>query len=217
MEKGTRYNQMSHYQRLRMKDMLDQGMPKVKIAEKLGVNRSTIFNEIKRGTVNGEYDPEYAEMRAQDNYLKSGKKSIIGSDKRLAAYISYLILNYHYSPEKVVEYLKDNGTEFEKIPHSPVTIYDAIDRGMIPDVTRENRQMKSDTITVSSKGIRVPLWLIKENGIKNGETFRVECRENGDILLKKEKVHYETGNTTRARKKGNTSHPGRTKIHCNYE
>lgn len=64
MKKGTTYNQLSYYQRLRMNEMLEQGIAKSRIAEKLGVHRSTIFNELKRGNKDGKYDPDFAEMRA---------------------------------------------------------------------------------------------------------------------------------------------------------
>ena len=49
------YAQLSHYQKLYMKEMLEKGFNKITIAEKLHVSKGTIYNELKRGTVNGVY------------------------------------------------------------------------------------------------------------------------------------------------------------------
>lgn len=187
MKKGTTYNQLSYYQRLRMNEMLEQGIAKSRIAEKLGVHRSTIFNELKRGNNNGKYDPEFAEMRAQDNFEKKRCKTVIESNKRLAEYISHLILDCHLSPEKITEQLKGQEAEFGQVPSSPVTIYTAIDRGLIPNVTRADLTEKIDVVPVVDGGIRFPMWLRKELRMENGDKYRIECRMNGNIVLKKVK------------------------------
>ena len=197
------YSQMSYYQRLRLKEMLDKNYSKVRMAEQLGVHRSTIFNELKRGSINGVYDPDYAEERAINKSMNGGEKSILERDKRLAAYISRLILDDHLSPEAVTEYLKEADHEFTEYPSSPVTIYTAIDRGLIPDVSRDNLNVHidMDIVAVAAGGIRLPKWLREKMKIKNGDRIKFECRKNGDILLRRikgETEAYEKG----SRKKG---------------
>ena len=178
------YSQLSYYQKLHLKEMLENGVPKVKMAEKLHVGRTTIFNEIKRGTINGVYDPEYSEEK---RYSTVKVKPMVSSDERLAEYIAKLILEKHMSPEAIVKHLKEETHEFEKYPSSPVTIYSAIDDGLIPNVTREdlNSNKNPDVMTVYSDGIHFPAKVKTKLGIKNGDRYRFICRKNGDIILKK--------------------------------
>lgn len=183
------YAQLSYYQRLILKELLDRNISKVEIAERLGVSRGTVFNELKRGTVNEEYDPEYAEMKAQMKNRNGGMKSIIGQDIRLAEYISKLILKEKLSPERIVEHLKRNEDThgFEKYPTTAGTIYTAVEQGMIPNVTKKDLPSGTNTeiITMYSDGICFPAWVREQLKLTNGDKFRIECKKNGSIVLKK--------------------------------
>lgn len=71
------YSQMTYYQRAKLKELLDAGLSKECIAEKLKVSRGTVFNELKRGSVEGVYDPEYADEKAWEKRTESRNKTIL--------------------------------------------------------------------------------------------------------------------------------------------
>lgn len=182
------YAQLSFYQKLHLKEMLDEGYTKVEIAKRLQVHKSTIYNELKRGNVNGIYDPEFSEKKKREISTEKIQPLLV-RDKTLARYISYLILQKHMSPEAITVHLSEEKEKhgFEKYPSSPATIYSAIDDGLIPDVTRYelNANMNKDITKVYSDCIHLPVWIRKKMGIKNGDKYRFECKCNGDIVLKK--------------------------------
>lgn len=181
------YAQLSHYQKLYMKEMLEKGFDKITIAEKLHVSKGTVYNELKRGTVNGVYNPDYSENRRQ-SFVRRG--SAISKDETLARYISYLILEKHMSPQAITKHLKEDNHGFEKYPSSPQTIYTAIEEGLIPNVTKEtlNNQVNAcaDNITTVHSGtITIPKAVREELNIKDGDKYQFECRKNGSIVLRK--------------------------------
>lgn len=178
------YTQLSYYQKLHLKEMLEKGYTKTKMAEKLHVHRSTIFNEIKRGTVDGVYDPAHSEKKRLN---VPRIEPMLKKDPELAAYISELIIENHMSPEMIINRLKEENNRFKEYPSSPVTIYSAIDEGLVPGVTKEqlNSKLNMNIAKVYSDSIRFPTWLRKRLQIKDGDRYRFECRRNGDIVLKK--------------------------------
>ena len=100
MKRG--YSHMTKAQRIQLKQMLDAGARKLDIALELGVSRSTVYNEISRGTVDGHYDPEYSEERYQKSLLQKGREAILSLNPELARYISELILEEHKSPDQIM-------------------------------------------------------------------------------------------------------------------
>ena len=53
---------LTYESRVKVKKLYDNGLSIQKIADEIGVCRSTIYNEPKRGSDSfGNYDPEYAE------------------------------------------------------------------------------------------------------------------------------------------------------------
>ena len=114
MEKKATYTQMTYYQRAKLKELLDEGLSKECIAEKLKVS--------KRGSVDGIYDPEYADEKAWEKRMEGGNKTILEKDQCLARYISYLIKRKNLSPEQVVEHLKTGDHDYVKYPKTAKTI-----------------------------------------------------------------------------------------------
>lgn len=180
------YAQLSHYQKLYMKEMLEKGFSKITIAEKLHVSKGTIYNELKRGTVNGVYDPDYSEKRRQ-KLVQRG--TAISKDETLARYISYLILEKHMSPQTITMHFKEGNHGFDKYPSSPQTIYNAIEEGLIPGVTKEvlKGKIHTEIMTVHSGAITIPQNIREELNIKDGDKYQFECRKNGSIVLRKVK------------------------------
>lgn len=181
------YAQLSHYQKLYMKEMLEKGFTKIAIAEKLHVSKGTVYNELKRGTINGVYDPDYSEKRRQ-SFVRRGSE--LSKDETLARYISYLILEKHMSPQAITKHLKEENHGFDKYPSSPQTIYAAIEEGLIPGVTKEvlKGKVRTEIMTVHSGAITIPQNIREELGIKDGDKYKFECRKNGSIVLRKIKT-----------------------------
>lgn len=154
MEKKRTFKHLDYTQRCRLKEMLDNGTSVQDIADELGFHRSAIYREIKTGTIAGEYNPEYAQKRADALLVVNKRKSIIDSNDKLAQCIADLILQKNMSPERIVEWFKENDHAFSSYPTSPNTIYTAIDNGSIPGVSREN--LNSCETTMFNDMIRFP-------------------------------------------------------------
>lgn len=67
------------------------------------------------------------------------------------------------------------------------TIYAAIDKGLIPSVTRQDMKTVSATEVVTMKENRIPLpeCIRKCAGLRNGNSFKIQCKKNGEIVLRK--------------------------------
>lgn len=181
------YSQMTYYQRAKLKELLDAGLSKECIAEKLKVSRGTVFNELKRGSVEGVYDPEYADEKAWEKRMEGGNKTILEKDQCLARYISYLIKRKNLSPEQVVEHLKTGDHDYVKYPKTAKTIYTAIDKGLIPNVTRQDMKtvVATGIVTMKENSISLPECIRRCAGLRNGNSFKIQCKKNGEIILKK--------------------------------
>lgn len=177
------YMHLTYEQRLEIKRLSDANNSKRKIAELLGIHAATVYREIDRGTLNGTYDPNYAEQQYRAKLQEKKKFSLLEENPELAEYIADCILHKKYSPEKIVEILKTE-TRFSKIPLSKQTIYYNIDNGNIPGVTRAS--LRKDTSRIFCNGqIVIPQWVLKELNLKDGDTLRFEILENGKILYSK--------------------------------
>lgn len=177
------FTHLTKAQRIQLKEMLDAGVKKPEIALALGVCRSTIYNEIKRGTQNGRYEPEYSEERYRKILSEKGREPIFSLNPELADYISKLILKDHKSPEQIMRQLRNNE-KFKSVFTSVNTIYNAIDRGLVPEVSRES--LKSNTTTVFNDGqIHIAKWAKELLGIKDGDVLHIEV-ENNKLIFKKE-------------------------------
>lgn len=168
-------------QKLQLKEMLDADIGKAAIAIKLGVSRATIYNEIKRGMINGEYNPEYSEERYRENLLNKGPSPVLSLNSDLADYISKLILEDHKSPKQIIEELQKD-TKFNAAITSANTIYKAIDHGLIPGVSRKD--LNSNTTVVYDEQIHIASWVRKALNIKNGDVLRFEIEDNKLIFIK---------------------------------
>ena len=155
-------------------------MQKPEIAQALNTHVSTIYREIKRGSVNGSYDPNCADEAYQQHLSEKGPEAILSLNPRLAEHIASLILNRKLSPEKIVDELR----EYETGSISIQTIYHSIDKGLIPGVTRES--LRTDTVTVFSDGqICIPKWGRSLLDIADGDKLHFEVIENKLIFLQR--------------------------------
>ncbi len=174
---------MNLEQRLKLKEMLESGCNVCDIADSLGFHFTVVYREIARGNLEGNYNPYYAQSLYEKNSKRKGRIGIL-SDMGLAKYISDLILTEHLSPEKIVALLAEDDKGFSDVPQSKNTIYSAIDKGLIPDVTRESLFPKVSTV-FSGGQVCIPKWVLDKLNIKDGDELLLEVTKNNEIIYKK--------------------------------
>ena len=155
---------MNLEQRLKLNEMLVSGCKVCDIANALGFHFTAVYKEIARGNSEGSYDPYYAQSLYEKKLKRKGRSDIL-SDMELAKYISDLILIEHLSPEKIVALLAEDDKGFSDVPQSKNTIYSAIDKGLIPNVTRKSLFPKVSTV-FSGGQVCIPKWVLDKLNIK---------------------------------------------------
>lgn len=180
---GRIFKQLTYRQRQSIRKMLSDGYTKSEIANRIGVHLSTIYRELERGSVNGEYDPDYAEELYQKHLAGKGATPIICINPKLSEYIAYLILEEHMSIADVAAVLAQEK-QFNSFPKSVQTIYTAIDNGLIPSVTRDS--LHSDTTTVYNNQVHLVKWVREMMNISDGDILHFEVAENKLIFTKAE-------------------------------
>lgn len=147
---GRSYSHLSREQRQVIANFLATGKSAKDIAATLGLHISTVYREIERGKNpdTNKYEPEFSENKYQSNLADKGKAPRLEENKEMASVISELILKDGLSPEQAILRLKEDG--YTEVP-TKTTIYSAIDRGLIPNVTRESLYTRN--VTVFSDGM----------------------------------------------------------------
>ena len=177
---GKIYNRLTLKERLYIFEQLEQKISVAQIAHNMNHHVATLYREIKRGCVNGKYNPYLADEQIKASNRSKGVKGIISNE--VAEIISRLILEESLSPEKVVIRLSEMNLNF-KIPTSTGTIYSAIDKGLIPNVSRSNlHKTKSTTHVFSNRMIRIPKWITEKTNIKDGDIVSFEFVDNEMII-----------------------------------
>ena len=170
---------LTYNQRLQLSEYLQRNTHKKLIARYLNCCLATIYNEIKRGTINGCYDPNFAHQQYCKKQVVRGRPPELLIDTSLAKKISDLILIENLSPEKAIKNLQEHHIACP----SKTTIYAAIDKGLIPNVTRKD--LHSKTTSMFSNGlIRVPSWIRNKLNIHDGDTFTILLQDNKIIFEK---------------------------------
>jgi len=97
-------------QRYALKAYLDCNKPKREIANNLGVDRSTIYREIKRnGRKNGVYNPDFANELAEERKERFCMYRTFDSTKQKL--INNWIIEEQWSPEQIKGYCDKNGID----------------------------------------------------------------------------------------------------------
>jgi AbrB family looped-hinge helix DNA binding protein len=180
---GRTFKHMDLEQRLKIKEMLDSGYSVLDIAHNLGFHRSAIYRELEKGSSENGYNPHIAQEMYEKKLKNKGRTEIVLSNPDLQKYIADLILTEHFSPEKIVDLLAENSA-FPDAPRSCSTIYSAIDKGLIPGVTRDSLLSKSSTV-FSGGQICIPKWVLDKLNIKDGDILDLEITSNNEIVYKK--------------------------------
>lgn len=131
-------------ERYKIETMLEDKINPKEIADRLGKHFTTIYREIKRGTVTlidsnlKEYKKYCADVGQRKQEEKGHNKGIelkIGNDLQTIKYIENLIKNERYSAYAVNVELKKNNTFTEL---STQTIYNYINKGIFLHVDRKD-------------------------------------------------------------------------------
>lgn len=105
---------LTEMQRYQLEIMLQDKIPVKQIAERLGKCVSTIYNEIKRGTVEQirtdlttykTYKADYAQRDFLEKQTAKGADFKIGNDFELVEFIENKIIHEKWSPETVIGYI----------------------------------------------------------------------------------------------------------------
>lgn len=147
---GEEYNHLSLQDRRQIYKLLCEGASQAEIAEALQVHIATVYREIQRGKRDDDsfYDPEYADeqygLRKQN---RPKPTPVLLKNKQMAKEIAFLLQSGRYSVDEAIAVLKEKG--YKNVP-TKTTVYSSIDRGLIPNVTRET--LKSNETTVFGDG-----------------------------------------------------------------
>ncbi len=142
--KGSKH--LTYTKRLIIESCLKAKMPVIEIANKIGVNRSTVYAEIKRGSYSykvltsisrlgerhykgvTEYSADVGEQHYKENLSGKGRPIKLGNDYKFAAYVEKRILEDKFTPCMIIGELKRNNPFKTSI--SKTTLYRYIREGM---------------------------------------------------------------------------------------
>lgn len=130
-------------QRYQLEIMLQVKIPVKQIAERLGKCVSTIYNEIKRGTVEllsselipyKVYKADYAHRDYLEKQTAKGADFKIGNDFELVEFIENKIINEKWSPETVIGYINTHPDLNFQTEICFKTLYNYIHAGLFLNV-----------------------------------------------------------------------------------
>lgn len=131
-------------ERYKIETMLEDKVSVKDIANRLGKHYTTIYREIKRGTVTlkdtllqdyNKYCADVAQRKQENNSHNKGIELKIGNDLKTVKHIEHLVKDLHYSAYAVsVDLQKDNT----KTHLCTQTIYNYINKGVFLNVDRTN-------------------------------------------------------------------------------
>lgn len=175
---------ITEYERYKIEGWLECGLPVAKIADNLGKCTKTIYNEIKRGTVElidthlkpyKKYLADYAQRQYEEKRKYKGRKTNISENKSLYEYIRFMLHDQRLSPYAVSENLKQSGIDnvCEK------TIYNYVHSGLIPGVTIQDLSY-SRRKQVKHKIKRIPKnYSMKKTLIEDRPAYISDRKEYG--------------------------------------
>lgn len=145
----TKYRRLTNYDRLVIEAYYNAGYAQTDIADLLGVHRSTICRELRKGMyehLNTNYTTRkaYSSNLAQDytdfQNSSKGKELKIADDHDLASFLEEKIAHDKYSPDAVLHLISsdpDLSKRF-KVSISTTTLYRYIDKGLFLNLTNKD-------------------------------------------------------------------------------
>ena len=181
---GKQHSHLSYENRKLIKQMLESGYSKKDIATNIGISLATVYRELKRSGDSKKYDPEIVQQSYEKMIKSKGRKNKLELNPELAEYISKLVLEKNLSPSQIIDRLRIE--KYTECHLSRNTIYAAIDKGLIPNVTRETLLLKRKKTHMFSNGlINIPKWICEELDLKDNEDLDIYVSD-GCVIIKKE-------------------------------
>ena len=147
MKKGNTY--LKERERYQLESLLLQKIPVKDIAKILNRSRSTIYREIKLGTVEmldsdlipyKKYCADRGQQVQDENSKNKGRELRVGTDLEFIEFLEHMILKKKYSPVAILAHIKKNNLTFQTdICYK--TIYNYINNNLLLNVTRHNLPM----------------------------------------------------------------------------
>lgn len=131
---------MTERERYQLEVLLKEKYKPKEIASILKISVATVYNEIKRGTVElmnsdltmrKEYCADYAQMVHNKRQKNKGAEYKAKHDEKLLSFITDMIVNKHYSPYAVIEHIKKNHLAFS-VSLCEKTVYNYIYCHLLP-------------------------------------------------------------------------------------
>ncbi len=146
---GKCFKKLTVNDRIKIETMLNSGHSVIEIAKYIGVSRTTIYDEKKRGAYthrNSDWTEEirYSSDKGQQYHewaaQGTGRSLKIGKNQKLADYLESKIADDKYSPEAAIAAAKASGL-FD-VCISVRTLYRYIDAGIFLRITNKNLPVK---------------------------------------------------------------------------
>jgi len=143
--KKKKYRHLKESERYKIEVLLQEKKIPKEIAIILGRGRSTIYKEIRRGTVERLHHDlskkkQYRADIAQRNYktsIRSKEHDLkIGKDRRLEEYLRKKLIEDKFSPDAIIGEIKLKGLIFEGMICTK-TLYNYIDAGIFSGISNE--------------------------------------------------------------------------------
>ena len=142
---------LSFSEREQIERLLRAGYRQSEIARTLGVHRSTISREIKRGMTEQfsgaefltyyKYTADKGQLVHNEVSANKGPRDLkIGNDQELANYIEDMILR-KFSPDAIIGRIRATGMQF-MTSICTKTVYNYVDKGVFLNVTRKSLWMQ---------------------------------------------------------------------------
>jgi len=144
--KGKKYKHINEIERYKIEWCIEAKKSIKEIGELLGRDRSTIYREIKRGSVNllsydlrrvSSYKADAGQMRYEEASKNKERSLKIGKDRELERYIRRKILKEKYSPDSVIGEIKRKKLKFKGMICTK-TLYNYIETGIFADISNED-------------------------------------------------------------------------------
>ncbi len=145
---ARRFKHLSKSDRIKIEALKKAKHTPAEIADELGVDRSTIYRELKRGTFIAKnsdlteeerYSPDIADNKYRENLKNKGPGLKIGNDQALADYIEDKIYREKYSPDAVIgELTATNGWSKFKTRICTTTLYSYIEKDIFLKLANKN-------------------------------------------------------------------------------
>ncbi len=178
-----RYKHFNIYEREKILLFLGENLSLRAMGKKLGRSHTSISDEIKRNTINGEYSPHKAEILYKQRRSLTGSKHKLLHDVELKEYIELKIKNDDWLPDEVAGRSKIEG--YQTISTS--TIYRGIAKGFLDIDEKEYLKFKGKRKGKNLKDQRGSIpdrKFIEERPLESW--FRTEIGHwEGDLVISK--------------------------------